>query len=128
MSRTIHNGAITNRHVLVGELPDALRQDAEMYAGCIAGAIQRTEYLKLISDMGFKNITVQKEKPIVIPDDVLSKYLTDQELNTFDKRDTGIFSITVYAEKSGTKTTKPKVNLSDIQTDSSCCTPKSDCC
>lgn len=114
--------------VLVGELPNTLRQDAEMYAGCVAGAIQRVDYLKLISDTGFVNITVQKEKPIVIPDDILSKYLSEQEVNTFNKGDTGIFSITVYAEKSGTKTAKPKVNLSEIQSESSCGTPTSGCC
>lgn len=114
--------------VLVGELPEALRQDAEMYAGCVAGAIQRTEYLKLITDTGFENITVQKEKPIVIPDDILGKYLSTEEVNAFNSGDTGIFSITVYAEKPGAKTVKPKVKLSEIEKESSCCTPKSGCC
>ena len=114
--------------VLVGELPDALKQDAEMYAGCVAGAIQRAEYLDLITDMGFENITVQKEKPIVIPDDILGKYLSEQEVNAFNKGGTGIFSITVYAEKPGTKTTKPKVKLSEIEKDDACCTPQSGCC
>src|ERR1700744_221461 len=52
--------------VLVGNLPDAMRKDAEMYAGCVAGAIQKDPYLGLIADNGFKNITVQKEKVIVI--------------------------------------------------------------
>ena len=52
--------------VLEGELPEALRHDAEMYAGCVAGAIQKTEYLNYIKEAGFKNITIQKSKPIVI--------------------------------------------------------------
>ena len=34
--------------VLVGNLPDALRKDAEMYAGCVAGAIQKETYLGYI--------------------------------------------------------------------------------
>ena len=114
--------------VLVGQLPDALKQDAEMYAGCVAGAIQRTEYLQLITDTGFDHITVQKEKPIVIPDDILRKYLSAQEVAAFNNGDTGIFSITVYAEKPGTKTVKPKLALSDIEQNASCCTPKSGCC
>lgn len=114
--------------VLVGELPDALQQDAEMYAGCVAGAIQRAEYLDLITDMGFENITVQKEKPIVIPNDILSKYLSAEEVDAFNNGHTGIFSITVYAEKPGTKTAKPKLALSDIEQNASCCTPKSGCC
>jgi len=63
--------------VLVGSLPDALREDAEMYAGCVAGAIQKEDYLGYIKDAGFQNIMLQKEKPISIPDDILSKYLSD---------------------------------------------------
>lgn len=85
--------------VLVGDLPEALRGDAEMYAGCVAGAIQMDDYLDMISKTGFTGITVQKKKPITIPEDVLSKYLSPDEIAEFIKGNTGIFSITVYAEK-----------------------------
>lgn len=85
--------------VLVGNLPDALRNDAEMYAGCVAGAIQKTNYLDLITTSGFENVIIQKEKPIIIPGDILEKYLNAEELNNFKQGDTGIFSIVVYAEK-----------------------------
>ena len=112
--------------VLVGQLPSALKEDAEMYAGCVAGAIQQNDYLKQIRDAGFQNIIVQKEKPIVIPDDILSKYLPQNELIQFNKGDTGIFSISVYAEKPGTKDAKPKINLSELQADS--CEPGTNCC
>lgn len=112
--------------VLVGELPEALRQDAEMYAGCVAGAIQKSDYLGLIETAGFNNISIQKSKPISIPEDILSKYLTIEEVTAFTNGDTGIFSITVYAEKPGVKTDKPKVNLSEIQDNS--CTPGGGCC
>jgi SAM-dependent methyltransferase len=85
--------------VLVGDLPDALRKDAEMYEGCVAGAIQKETYLELIRTNGFSNITLQKEKPIHIPDDILKKYLNEKELTNFKTGNTGIFSITVYADK-----------------------------
>lgn len=100
--------------VLVGTLPEALRKDAEMYAGCVSGAIQKEVYLELIRQNGFANLTIQKNKPILIPDDILGKYLNAEELNAFKSGDTGIFSITVYAEK---PLTAEK---------SSCCGP--DCC
>lgn len=87
--------------VLKGELPENLQKDAEMYAGCVSGAIQKDEYLGLISANGFKNISVQKEKVIVIPDDILCKYLNNKELEDFKNGNTGIFSVTVYAEKQG---------------------------
>lgn len=85
--------------VLVGELPASLRKDAEMYAGCVSGAIQKEEYLDLIVRNGFVNIAVQKTKPIVIPDDILRRYLDANELDSFTQSTVGIFSITVYAEK-----------------------------
>ncbi len=85
--------------VLVGDLPERLRKDAEMYAGCVSGAIQKNEYLDLIKKNGFSGMVVQKEKAIVIPDDILSKYLTPEQIADFKNGNTGIFSITVYAEK-----------------------------
>ena len=113
--------------VLVGKLPEALKEDAEMYAGCVAGAIQKSEYLQFLIDEGFQNIQVQKEKPITIPDDILSKYLSPEEVITFNKGTTGIFSITVYAEKKGINPEKPKVKLSDISSENTCA-PASGCC
>ncbi len=85
--------------VLVGELPRNIKNAAEMYAGCVAGAIQKDEYLQLIEANGFKNIVLQKEKVITVPDDILSQYLSTEQLDTFKKSGTGIFSVTVYAEK-----------------------------
>lgn len=85
--------------VLEGELPAEIRQAAEMYAGCVAGAIQKDVYLELIELNGFKNITVQKDKPIFIPDDILSRYLSADQLAQFRSSGSSIRSITVYAEK-----------------------------
>jgi ubiquinone/menaquinone biosynthesis C-methylase UbiE len=97
--------------VLEGELPENIKNAAEMYAGCVAGAIQKQVYLELIESNGFKNIIVQKEKKIVIPDDILSNYLSADEIEIFKQSGTGIFSITVYGDK-------PK----------NACTPGGGCC
>lgn len=85
--------------VLNGDLPENLRKDAEMYAGCVSGAIQKDEYLGLIQKCGFTNIQVQKEKEVVLPDEILLQYLSENELKSFKESKTGIFSITVFAEK-----------------------------
>ncbi|HEX3933792.1 MAG TPA: methyltransferase domain-containing protein, partial [Puia sp.] len=98
--------------VLVGELPAKIREAAEMYAGCVAGAIQKDEYLALIETTGFKAITLQKEKPIIVPNDILGQYLSAEEIVAFKASGTGIYSVTVYAEKPKEATT--------------CCGP--DCC
>jgi arsenite methyltransferase len=85
--------------VLAGGLPSKIKEAAEMYAGCVAGAIQKQAYLELIEINGFQNITVQKEKQIIIPDDILSAYLTEEEIRQFKSSGTGIFSVTVFARK-----------------------------
>jgi arsenite methyltransferase len=85
--------------VLEGDLPKEIKQAAEMYAGCLAGAIQKQEYLELIEVSGFQNTTVQKDKTIIIPDDILQEYLSAEQLANFKQSGTGIRSITVYAEK-----------------------------
>ena len=97
--------------VLKGELPEGLQKDAEMYAGCVSGAIQKDTYLGLIFSNGFQNVSIQKEKPIIIPDDILVNYLSKEEIESFKSGSTGIFSVTVYAEKPMTT-----------------CTPGSGCC
>jgi SAM-dependent methyltransferase len=101
--------------VLDGALPEGLRKDAEMYAGCVAGAIQKQVYLELIQANGFENITIQKEKPIVIPNDILERYLSPDEIQAFNTGGTGIFSITVFARKPKTETNTN-------------CAPGSGCC
>ena len=85
--------------VLVGELPEGLRKSAELYAGCVSGAIQKDDYLHIIEQTGFKNVQVQKEKQITLPDEILQEYLNASAIEEFKNGSTGIFSITVYAEK-----------------------------
>jgi arsenite methyltransferase len=85
--------------VLKGNLPQKIKVAAEMYSGCVAGALEKDAYLEIIRQNGFKEITVQKEKLITLPDDILKNYLSDSELEEFRQSGVGIFSITVYAEK-----------------------------
>jgi ubiquinone/menaquinone biosynthesis C-methylase UbiE/N-acetylglutamate synthase-like GNAT family acetyltransferase len=84
--------------VLVGELPDDLRKEAVLYAGCISGAVQKKEYLRIIQEAGFTNVTVQKERQIDIPEEILEKYIASEQMRKV-ANNLGIFSITVYAEK-----------------------------
>ena len=101
--------------VLEGELPAKWKEVAELYAGCVSGAIQKQVYLEIIEQAGFKNITLQKDKPINIPDDILANYLTAEEIATYKNGNTKITSITVYAEK-------------PAKDDRNCCEPGSGCC
>ena len=85
--------------VIKGELPERLRKDAEMYAGCVSGAIAMNEYLEIIEKAGFTEITIHKQKEIAIPEDVLINYLSTDEIVNFQNGGTGIYSITVSATK-----------------------------
>jgi ubiquinone/menaquinone biosynthesis C-methylase UbiE len=85
--------------VLQGELPEAVRNEAALYAGCISGAVQKEEYLQIVRDAGFINVTVQKERKTEIPNEILIRYLSLEELREFKRNRVGIYSVTVYAEK-----------------------------
>ena len=85
--------------VMKGQLPEGLRTSAEMYAGCVSGAIQQDEYLQVVQQAGFRGIKLQKEKKITIPDEILSVYLSTPELEKYKSGELGIYSITVFAEK-----------------------------
>jgi SAM-dependent methyltransferase len=85
--------------VLQGELSDELRKEATLYAGCISGATQKEEYLHIIKEAGFTKITIQKERNIDIPNEILARSLSVNQLRDYKKSDIGIFSVTVYAEK-----------------------------
>jgi SAM-dependent methyltransferase len=101
--------------VLEGPLPEKWKQVAELYSGCVSGAIQKAEYLSIIEEAGFKNIVLQKDKTINIPDDILANYLSADEIAEYKKGKTRITSITVYAEK-------------PARDDRKCCEPGSGCC
>lgn len=85
--------------VLTGALPEKIKNAAEMYAGCVASAIDKDEYLKYITQVGFNNMIIQKDKAIIVPDDILKDYLNDEEIAEYKAHETVIRSITVYAEK-----------------------------
>jgi SAM-dependent methyltransferase len=115
--------------VLEGDLPEALREDAEMYAGCVSGAIQKERYLGFIEEAGFENITVQKEKPIEIPNDILGKYLSESEVEEFNSGTVGIYSITVFAQKAGGEESSEKEVVTMLgSSDGMACEPGSGCC
>ena len=85
--------------VYSGSLPKGILEAAEMYAGCVSGASEKGEYLGIIKSSGFKNISIKKERLIELPDDLLLKFISENELSEFKKSNSGIYSITIYADK-----------------------------
>jgi ubiquinone/menaquinone biosynthesis C-methylase UbiE len=101
--------------VVEGEIPAKWKEVAELYAACVSGAIQKKDYLDMIQEAGFKNVIVQKDKTIVIPDEVLAEYLSQEEVAEYKKGIVRITSITVYADK-------------PAKDERNCCEPGSGCC
>ena len=50
-----------------GALPAAIRASAELYAGCVAGALDQVDYLALLRAAGFEQVEVVTERPIELP-------------------------------------------------------------
>ena len=69
--------------VVDGEISEEERRDASLWAGCISGAIDRKEYLKIIGTAGF----------------VDTKIVSEKRYNYRLKSNAGLFSITVTAVK-----------------------------
>ena len=85
--------------VVLGELPQKLRKSAEAYVGCVAGAMGKDEYLRVIKQSGFTNLVIAKEKPLPIPDELIRQALSAEELDSLNGVNYQLMSITVYGEK-----------------------------
>ena len=85
--------------ILNGELPDEIKSAVEMYAACVSGAISKELYLKNIEEAGFKNIIIQKEVKIELPEEFMETNFSEGTIKAYNENSDMIKSITVYAEK-----------------------------
>lgn len=99
--RTLKSGAhfCISDIVVKGNLNEELKKSAELYAGCVSGAISEEEYIGKIEEQGFKNVQIKKRKKIEIPENVLKEFLSEEGLKSYKNNVEGIFSITVTADK-----------------------------
>ena len=81
------------------ELPHWVKGVAEAYAGCVAGAVPKDDYLKLIQETGFSDITVATERRINVPAELIAKSLTREQQEQAEDNDLHVMSVTVTAVK-----------------------------
>lgn len=113
--------------VIKGELPQTIKTAAEMYAGCVAGAIDMNEYIGIMEKTGFKNVKIQKERDLYLPDELLLQYMSKEDLDNYRKSNTHVVSINVYAEKKiSEKSGDKKESVKTFAEVSECCGPN--CC
>jgi arsenite methyltransferase len=87
--------------VTVGEIPAALRESAEMYVGCVAGASDKETYLDTIRAAGFTDLQVRRERAIELDREILERHLNTQGIEELERNGAGIYSVTVTASKPG---------------------------
>jgi hypothetical protein len=109
-------------------LPEKFRAAAELYSGCVAGAVDKFEYLETIRGAGFENVQIQKERPIGIPDEFLKQFGSEEDVIEFRKCGVQILSITVYADKPGKSEMKKVTVQSQHEKKVACCGVDSNCC
>jgi SAM-dependent methyltransferase len=85
--------------VVEGELPERFKQLAEAYAGCVAGAMEKEAYLRIITESGFIGVAFPKQKVIDVPDEVLAKVMSATDVKAYRASSGRIYSVTVYGEK-----------------------------
>ncbi|HLF28369.1 MAG TPA: arsenite methyltransferase [Anaerolineae bacterium] len=69
--------------VTYGGVPEAIRKDIELWASCVSGAVDREEYLELIRQAGFEDVTINKTV----------------EYDYFKSKPYGVTSITIEGRK-----------------------------
>jgi hypothetical protein len=77
---------------------EKLKNDAE----CMPVAFRELLRCRLfghIQEAGFQSVTVHKQKEVQLPQEILQKYLNEEEIRQFNQKEIGIFSITVAGEK-----------------------------
>jgi SAM-dependent methyltransferase len=85
--------------VLRGELPAKLQEVAELYVGCVAGALDAEEYLAIIHDMGFTGIDIKVAKRLDLPDEYILKHIGAEELAAYRASGAAVLSITVVGTR-----------------------------
>jgi SAM-dependent methyltransferase len=85
--------------VLEGDLPPRAREAAELYVGCVSGAVPREDYLRGIREAGFVDVEVQKEHRVALPREVLVNILGEAGTRELEASGAGAVSVTVYGRK-----------------------------
>jgi hypothetical protein len=86
--------------VLKGALPDELRSAASLYAGCVSGAMQKEDYLRVIDQAGFQAVEVKQELVNHVPDEFLMESVSKEVVEAYRESGAGIYSITVIGRNS----------------------------
>ncbi len=97
-----HSGYVcVSDFVILNDIPDELRKEASVVAGCIAGAEKVDVFMNYFRKTGFESGGVVEVNKVKLPDDLLGKYLTPEMIKNYNdiNSDEGIFSVVLVVEK-----------------------------
>jgi SAM-dependent methyltransferase len=87
------------------ELPDFVRDSADAYVGCISGAMTKGEYLKTVTDAGFREVEIVSETSIPVEEwfnDPIAKSVT-KELKVSSEKAREILGSVISVKVKGIK-------------------------
>lgn len=88
--------------VTEGELPDTIRKSLSAWAGCVAGAVEVSEYISMMEAVGFTDVSVT---PVFFDKETVDSAIDDlgdmAELKTFSRDDVykSVYSAKIIAHK-----------------------------
>jgi arsenite methyltransferase len=90
--------------VLLSDLSEKISKSAEMYAGCVAGALKRNDYIVKIKNAGFKDISIIKEDPVRFldylgSDKIVSDIIENMSEKEIEEINSAVVSIKISAKK-----------------------------
>lgn len=85
--------------VATGPLPEAVREAAGLYVGCIAGALPQDAYLALVAAAGLEGVRIVEARPIPLPDSALAPHLDAAAIADFRRSGVELRSVTLLARR-----------------------------
>ncbi|MDL1909625.1 arsenite methyltransferase [Chloroflexi bacterium CFX6] len=78
-----------------GPLPEAVKQSLSAWAGCVAGAVEASEYIGMMEAVGFKNVSVN---PVFFDKETVDSALDEMKLDVQDYPREAVYKA-VYSAK-----------------------------
>ncbi|WKZ35603.1 MAG: arsenite methyltransferase [Anaerolineales bacterium] len=81
--------------VTEGPLPESIKQSLSAWAGCVAGAVEAEEYIRMMGSVGFTNISIT---PVFFDKETVDSALDDMKLDVKEYPREAVYK-TVYSAK-----------------------------
>ena len=115
--------------IVRGGLPDVVKANMPLWTGCVAGALEEQEFIRLLTEVGFENASIEPTREYTHDDAVALLTGTGLDLSLADEVEGRIMSGFVRATKPGSTTRKPLVPLgTKLAADSRACGCDDGCC